>query len=87
MAFHQAICLMMEQIKELEVMFKNREQKEEVGDQLREVGRRAMELGDDACLRTWKQSASCQVESSSLTITIPGGKEGRGPAEHFGKLL
>eukprot|EP00092_Neocalanus_flemingeri_P035047 GFUD01038135.1.p1 GENE.GFUD01038135.1~~GFUD01038135.1.p1 ORF type:complete len:443 (+),score=177.57 GFUD01038135.1:147-1475(+) len=77
-AFHQAICLMMEQIKELEVKFMSGEQKEEVGEQLRQVGRRAMELVDDACLRTFKQSGSCQVESSSLTITIPGSKEVRG---------
>lgn len=78
-AFHQAICMLMNHIKELEVRFKNGEQKDEVGEQLRQVGRRAMELVDDACLRTWKQSGSCQVESSSLTITIPAvGKEVKG---------
>jgi len=71
-AFHQAICLMMEQMKELEVIFKKSDQKDMVGDQLRHVGRRAMELVDDACLKTWKQAGSCQVESSSLTITIQG---------------
>jgi hypothetical protein len=77
-AFHQAICLMMEQIKELEAVFMKSDQKDVVGDQLRHVGRRAMELVDDACLKTWKQAGSCQVESSSLTITIPGMKEVKG---------
>lgn len=77
-AFHQAICLMMEQIKELEAVFMKSDQKDMVGDQLRHVGRRAMELVDDACLKTWKQAGSCQVESSSLTITIPGMKEVKG---------
>jgi len=77
-AFHQAICLMIEQIKELEGRFRKSEEKEKVGDELRHVGRRAMELVDDACLKTWRQAGSCQVESSSLTITIPGGKEVRG---------
>jgi len=79
-AFHQVICLLMEQIKELENRFRSSgsEQKEKIGDQLRHVGRRAMELVDDACLKTWRQAGSCQVESSSLTITIPSSKEVRG---------
>ena len=69
---------MMEQMKELEAVFMKSDQKDVVGNQLRHVGRRAMELVDDACLKTWKQSGSCQVESSSLTITIHGMKEVKG---------
>ena len=43
----------------------------DLGERLRSVGRRAMELVDEAFLNQWRQSSSCQVESSSLTIKIP----------------
>ena len=36
-SFHQAICLMMEQIKELEAVFMKSDQKDMVGDHLRHV--------------------------------------------------
>ena len=42
-----------------------------LGERLRSVGRRAMELVDEAFLNQWRQSSSCQVETSSLTIKIP----------------
>ena len=43
----------------------------DLGERLRSVGRRAMELVDEAFLNQWRQSSSCQVETSSLTIKIP----------------
>ena len=63
---------MAEQLSDLENMFRScdGERRDEVGDQLRGVGRRALEMVDQACLKTWKQSGSCQVETSSLTITL-----------------
>jgi len=72
-AFHQAILIMQSQISHLEALFPKVEgdQRHKVGEQMRNVGRRAVELVDEACLRTWKQAGSCQVESSSLTIKIP----------------
>ena len=64
---------MQSQLSHLEALFPKVEgdQREKVGEQMRNVGRRAVELVDEACLRTWKQAGSCQVESSSLTIKIP----------------
>ena len=43
----------------------------DLGERLRSVGRRAMDLVDEAFLNQWRQSSSCQVETSSLTIKIP----------------
>lgn len=67
-------CIMMEnQIRYLQEQFtkSDGEERTALGVKLRSVGRRAMNLVDEAFLSQWKQASSCQVESSSLTIKIP----------------
>lgn len=65
--------MMVNQIRYLQEQFTNSvgEERTALGVKLRLVGRRAMNLVDEAFLSQWKQASGCQVESSSLTIKIP----------------
>ena len=72
-AFVKSCIMMVNQIRNLQEQFTNSDGEERLayGVKLRSLGRRAMNLVDEAFLNHWRQDSSCQVESSSLTIKIP----------------
>jgi len=82
-AFLQSACHLMQQMKTLEGTFRMNKE-EEVGNSLRQVGRRVLDLVDEACQSSWSSSSSFSsctnlVEScSSLTITLPAAQTSNG---------
>jgi len=74
-AFLQTVCLFTEQLRDLESEFISGGDTEKAGMDLREVGRRAVDLMDEVSLKLgsplWTEVVSEVEESSSLTIKIP----------------
>lgn len=72
-AFIKSSIILVNKLRNLQEQFTKSEGKEHtaVGLRLRSVGRRALDLVDEAFTNDWRQSSGCQVESSSLTIKIP----------------
>merc|ERR1712032_211764 len=72
-AFIKSSIILVNKLRNLQEQFTKSEGKEHtaVGLRIRSVGRRALDLVDEAFTNDWRQSSGCQVESSSLTIKIP----------------
>ena len=75
-ALLQSTIILLKQMKTLQAAYDKDATNVKCGDKLREIGRRAMDLVDEAYLGHWEESdassstSSCQIESSSLTLKI-----------------